>query len=66
MAGSFGYEREHVELATAIGEDRLFPAVREAAPEVEIAITGVSCRDQIGFNTQKKPRHLAEILADAL
>ena len=27
MAGSFGYEAEHYEVSSKIGEERLFPAV---------------------------------------
>ncbi len=66
MAGSFGYEKQHLEVATAAGENRLFPAVREAGSNVEIATSGVSCREQIGFNTERESRHVVEILADAL
>ncbi len=66
MAGSFGYEKSHIEVATAAGEDRLFPAVRDASPNTEIATSGVSCREQIGFNTERESRHIVEILADAL
>ena len=66
MAGSFGYEKGHVDIATAAGEDRLFPAIRESGSNVEIATSGVSCREQIGFNTPRESRHVVEILADAL
>ncbi|MEE8045925.1 MAG: FAD-linked oxidase C-terminal domain-containing protein, partial [Dehalococcoidia bacterium] len=66
MAGSFGYEKKHIDVATAAGEDRLFPAVREADSDVEIATSGVSCREQIGFNTERESRHVVEVLADAL
>jgi hypothetical protein len=66
MAGSFGYEKSHIDVATAAGEDRLFPAVRDASPDTEIAISGVSCREQIGFNTERESRHVVEVLADAL
>jgi len=66
MAGSFGYEKSHIEVATAAGEDRLFPAIREANADTEIATSGVSCREQIGFNTPRESRHVVEILADAL
>jgi FAD/FMN-containing dehydrogenase/Fe-S oxidoreductase len=66
MAGSFGYEKGHIDVATAAGEDRLFPAIREANSTTEIATSGVSCREQIGFNTERKSRHVVEILADAL
>jgi hypothetical protein len=66
MAASYGYEKSHRAVATAAGEDRLFPAVREAEPNVDIATSGVSCREQIGFNTERESRHVVEILADAL
>jgi Fe-S oxidoreductase len=66
MAGSFGYEKKHLAVATAAGEDRLFPAVRDASPGEEIATSGVSCREQIGFNTERESRHVVEVLADAL
>jgi Fe-S oxidoreductase len=66
MAGSFGYESEHIDVAVQMGEDRLFPAVRSARSNVEVATTGISCREQIGFNTPKTSRHIVEILADAL
>ncbi|MBN4064324.1 FAD-binding protein [Dehalococcoides mccartyi] len=66
MAGSFGYEKSHIEVATAAGEDRLFPAIRDAGTNVEIATNGISCREQIGFNTPRESRHVVEILADAL
>jgi Fe-S oxidoreductase len=66
MAGSFGYEKQHLDVATAAGEDRLFPAIRSAGSDVEIATSGVSCREQIGFNTERESRHVVEILADAL
>jgi Fe-S oxidoreductase len=66
MAGSFGYEKSHIDVATAAGEDRLFPAIRDADEDVAIATSGVSCREQIGFNTPRESRHVVEILADAL
>jgi FAD/FMN-containing dehydrogenase/Fe-S oxidoreductase len=66
MAGSFGFEAEHYEVSKAMGGLRLFPAVEAAGAGAEIAITGVSCRQQIGHFTSRKPRHAIEILADAL
>jgi Fe-S oxidoreductase len=66
MAGSFGYEAEHYRLSQAIGEERLFPAVRAAAPETLIAASGMSCRHQIEGGTGRKPKHPIELLADAL
>jgi Fe-S oxidoreductase len=66
MAGSFGFEAEHYETSRAMGALRLFPAVEAAAPDTPIAITGVSCRQQIGHFTSRKPRHAVELLAEAL
>ncbi|MBF8282669.1 MAG: FAD linked oxidase domain protein, partial [Anaerolineales bacterium] len=66
MAGSFGYEAEHYRLSQTIGEERLFPAVRAAAPETLIAASGMSCRHQIEGGTGRKPKHPIELLADAL
>ena len=67
MAGTFGFEVEHYEMSRAMGALKLFPAVE--APERRdwgVAITGISCRQQIGHFTSKRPRHVAEYLADAL
>jgi Fe-S oxidoreductase len=66
MAGSFGYEAEHYELSLAIGERKLFPAVRARDPQSEIVAAGVSCRQQIAHGTKRRARHLVEVLADAL
>ncbi len=66
LAGSFGYEKEHYQISELIGEDRLFPAVRESTPDTIIAVTGVSCRQQIGHFTGRRPRHIAEVLADQI
>ena len=66
MAGSFGFEAEHYEISRAMGALRLFPAVEDAAPSTQVVITGVSCRQQIGHFTSRKPRHAVELLADAL
>lgn len=64
MAGSFGHEVEHYEIARLIGEERLFPAAR-ARGEAEIAVSGFSCRQQIEHHTGVTPRHLIEVVADA-
>jgi FAD/FMN-containing dehydrogenase/Fe-S oxidoreductase len=65
MAGSFGHEVEHYEVARAIGEERLFPAVR-ARDGAEIAVSGFSCREQIAHHTGVPTPHLVEYLAEAL
>ena len=66
MAGSFGYEKEHYDVSMAIGQQALFPAVNSKGPDWEVAVMGVSCRQQIEHGTDRKARHLAEVLADAL
>jgi FAD/FMN-containing dehydrogenase/Fe-S oxidoreductase len=66
MAGSFGYEAEHFDVSTAIGELVLFPAVRAAGPEVTIAAPGTSCRHQIADGTGRRALHPVEILHAAL
>ena len=66
MAGSFGFEAEHYDISREMGSMKLFPAVESVGKDTAIAITGVSCRQQIGHFTSRKPRHAIEILADAL
>lgn len=65
MAGSFGHEKEHYDVARAIGEERLFPAVRQRGDAV-VALSGFSCREQIAHHTGTVPRHLIEYLADRI
>ena len=66
MAGAFGYEKEHYDISMAVGEDRLFPAVRGKGAEWEVAVTGISCRQQIDHGTSRRARHLVEVLRDAV
>ncbi|NQW24072.1 MAG: FAD-binding protein [SAR202 cluster bacterium] len=66
MAGSFGYEKEHYDLSMKIGEEALFPAIRAKDEDWEVAVMGVSCRQQVEHGTGRKARHLVEVLADAL
>ena len=62
MAGAFGHEIEHYDIARAIGEQRLFPAVR-ARGEAKVAVSGFSCRQQIEQHVGVRARHLVEYLA---
>jgi Fe-S oxidoreductase len=66
MAGSFGYEKEHYDLAMKVGDLVLFPAVRQTDKETLLAAPGTSCRHQIYDGTGKKALHPAEILYKAL
>jgi FAD/FMN-containing dehydrogenase/Fe-S oxidoreductase len=65
MAGSFGHEVGHYEVARAIGAQRLFPAVR-ARGDALIAVSGFSCRQQIAHHVGVEARHVVELLADRL
>jgi Fe-S oxidoreductase len=62
MAGSFGFEAEHYDLSMQIGEQRLFPMLREAAPGTLVAATGVSCRQQIGHGVGQRAWHPVELV----
>ena len=66
MAGSFGFEKEHYDISMTIGEQVLFPAIRDKGPEWEVAVMGVSCRQQVEHGTGRPARHLVEILRDAV
>src|SRR5262249_41591848 len=47
LAGSFGYEKEHHEVSRLVGEQRLFPALRQADADAVVVAPGLSCRLQI-------------------
>ncbi len=62
MAGSFGYEKEHFELSLIIGEDRLFPAIRNREEGTAVVACGFSCRHQIKDGTGVQAVHWVETL----
>lgn len=66
MAGSFGYEEEHYEVSMQIGEQTLFPAVRNASMHTIISANGTSCRHQIKDGTRREAKHPITILREAL
>lgn len=66
MAGGFGYESEHYGVSRAIGEDRLFPKVKEAGYDTVIAVSGFSCGHQIEHFTARQTKHISMVLADQL
>lgn len=65
MAGSFGYEAEHFDISQRIGELVLFPSVRNAPEEVQVAAPGTSCRHQIKDGTGRHAKHPIEIMWEA-
>jgi len=66
MAGSFGYEKEHYKVSMQVGEDTLFPKVRNTSKEIEIVAAGTSCRHQIFDGTKRIAKHPITVLREAL
>jgi FAD/FMN-containing dehydrogenase/Fe-S oxidoreductase len=66
MAGSFGYGRDHYEVSKAIGERRLFPAVRARGDGTVVVAAGTSCRHQIHDFTGVEAVHPAVLLRSLL
>lgn len=64
MAGSFGYEAEHLSMSRAIA-DVLYEQVEESDGERVVA-PGASCRSQLGEHERKEPPHPIEMVATAL
>lgn len=62
MAGSFGYEKEHVKTSMAIGELVLFPRIRSSNANETIIATGTSCRHQIADGTGVSSKHWVEVV----
>jgi Fe-S oxidoreductase len=66
MAGSFGYEKEHYKISMQVGEDTLFPKIRNMEIDTVIAAAGTSCRHQIKDGTNRISKHPVTILKEAL
>jgi Fe-S oxidoreductase len=66
MAGAFGFEKDHYDIANKCGERVLLPAVRNASEDVLIISDGFSCREQIAQSTERHALHLAEVMQMAL
>ncbi len=66
MAGSFGYEKEHYKVSMQVGEDTLFPKIRNTSKEIEIVAAGTSCRHQIYDGTNRIAKHPITVLREAL
>jgi Fe-S oxidoreductase len=62
MAGSFGYEEEHIEVSKKMAELSLLPSIRKS-PDSWVVADGTSCRHQIADGTQREAVHIARILA---
>jgi FAD/FMN-containing dehydrogenase/Fe-S oxidoreductase len=66
MAGSFGYDRSHYDVSRAIGERKLFPAIRDMQAGTAVVAGGTSCRHQIHDFTGEVARHPATFLRSLL
>jgi Fe-S oxidoreductase len=62
MAGSFGYEAEHIGVSKQMAELSLLPSIRKS-PDSWVVADGTSCRHQIADGTQREAVHIARILA---
>jgi glycerol-3-phosphate dehydrogenase subunit C len=61
MAGSFGLEKEHGELSLKMGEQALFPSIRNN-PQATLIANGFSCRHQIQEGVERPSMHIAQLL----
>ncbi|WP_432752904.1 FAD-binding and (Fe-S)-binding domain-containing protein [Streptomyces sp. JL2001] len=66
LAGNFGFEPGHYEVSVACAEDQLLPSVRAAGEDVVVLADGYSCRTQLAHLSDRRGRHLAEVLARKL
>ena len=66
MAGSFGYEQEHYDISMKIGDDRLFPAVKNDNGHSEIVAPGTSCRHQLADGLGCTAKHPIEYIREAI
>ncbi len=69
MAGTFGYEAEHYDLAMKVGELKLLPSLRALTSDNEawvVASTGAACRMQIVQGSSVQAVHPVELLRERL
>lgn len=65
MAGSFGIEKEHADIALEMAEQSLLPTLR-ASEQARILANGFSCRHQIEAGVNRPAVHVATLLREAL
>jgi Fe-S oxidoreductase len=65
MAGAFGALAEKYDLSVQVAQ-RLLDAIETQPPGTEVVASGTSCRHQITDLTNLRPKHMAELLAEAL
>ena len=65
MAGAFGALAEKYDLSVRVAA-HLIDQIDNQPPGTEIIASGTSCRHQISDLTNAHPKHMAELLAEAL
>ena len=65
MAGAFGALAEKYDLSLQVAQ-RLLDQINNQALATEVIASGTSCRHQISDLTTLRPKHMAELLAEAL
>jgi Fe-S oxidoreductase len=65
MAGAFGALAEKYDLSLQVAQ-RLLDQIDNQPQGTEVIASGTSCRHQIADLTNLRPKHMAELLADAL
>jgi FAD/FMN-containing dehydrogenase/Fe-S oxidoreductase len=65
MAGAFGALAEKYDLSLQVAQ-RLLDQIDNQPPGTEVIASGTSCRHQITDLTNLRPKHMAELLAEAL
>ena len=62
MAGSFGYSSKNYDVSKKMANLSLIPAVNESTDKDFIVANGTSCRHQISDLSEKKAKHVSELL----
>ena len=62
MAGSFGYESKNYEVSKKMANLSLIPAINNSGEKDFIVANGTSCRHQISDLSEKRGRHVSELL----
>ncbi|MBB4674897.1 FAD-binding and (Fe-S)-binding domain-containing protein [Crossiella cryophila] len=66
LAGNFGFEPGHWDVAQACAERQLYPRIRAAPASTMVLADGFSCRTQAGQGTEVTAEHTASVLRRAL
>jgi Fe-S oxidoreductase len=65
MAGSFGYEVEHIEASKQMAKLSLLPTIHKH-PDAWVVADGTSCRHQIADGTSREAVHIVRVLEKQL